>query len=243
MVIVSIYSFQHLLRKESEKVESDLMISSPTPTQQPPGGQSDQTPKKVTSTPRKRAGQAPAAMITKALLRPIFKALYYCISATRNHKLITVIAILLILGSATAVTYSQTGQWPLGFGHDQFNFQVHGSNVGGDQVRNWLYALRDGDELTISVLDRFISTPPDPATLVSTLSEPKAHLTWKAINVLGYRGESDTTVDSYVEIDLSTNGPGGPNSAFAFFHFVTATLQAGPEIIGVNVEATRGSLT
>jgi hypothetical protein len=219
------------------------MISSPTPTQQPPGGQPDQTPKKVTSTPRRRAGQAPAAMFTKGLLRPIFKGLYYLISAIRRHKLVTFIAIVLILASATIVTYTQTGQWPLGIGYDQFNFQVHGSNVGGDQVRNWLYALRDGDELTLSVLDRFMSSPPDPGTLDSTFSEPKAHLTWKAINVLGYRAESDTTVDSYVEVDLSTNGPGGPNSAFAFFHFTTATLSGGPEIIGVNVEATRGSLT
>lgn len=222
------------------------MITNPTPTQQPPGGQKDQstqTPKTVTSTPKKRVGQTPGAMFTKAVLRPIFKGLYYCIRGIRNHKLIATIAILLILVSATAATFYQTGQWPLGIGYDQFNFQVHGTNAGGDQVRNWLYALRDGDKSTISILDRFISQPPDPATLTNTFSESKAHLTWKSINVLGYRGESDTTVDSYVEVDLSTNGPGGANSAFAFFHFTTASLQTGPEIIGVNVEAVRGSLT
>lgn len=223
------------------------MIPGPTsPTRQPPDGQpgqSAQEPKKVTSTPRKRAGQSPAAMFTKALLRPIFKGLYYLISAVRGHKLVTFIAILLILGSATAVTFYQTGQWPLGIGYDQFNFQVHGSNVGGDQVKSWLFALREGDTSSLAILDRFQSQPPDPATLVSTFSQAKANLSWKSINVLGYRGEADTTVDSYIEVDLSTNGPGGSVNAFAFFHFVTATLQTGPGIIGINVEPLRASQT
>jgi hypothetical protein len=180
-------------------------------------------------------------MFAKATLRPIFKVLYYLISVLRRHKLVTVAAILLVLGSATAVNYYETGQWPLGIGYDQFNFQVHGANIGGDQVRDWLYALRQGDTTAISILDRFIAQPPDPQGLVDTYSQPKAGLTWKSINVMGYRGESDTTVDSYVEVDLSTNGPGGSVTAYAFFHFMTATLQAGPSIIGVNIETIRAS--
>jgi hypothetical protein len=219
------------------------MITSQTPTQRPPQGQPPAAPKKVASTPRKRAGESPAAWFIKALLRPIFKGLYYFISAIRNHKLVTAIAVILILGSATAVNYYETGQWPLGIGYDQFNFQVHGTNAGGVQVEDWLYALRDGDATTLSILDRFMSQPPDPQTLVSTYSQSAAHLTWLSINVLGYRGESDSTVDSYIEVDLSTNGPGGSTSAYAFFHFVTATLQSGPGILSVNVEPIRPSLT
>src|SRR5579864_4575656 len=137
------------------------MITSPTPTQPTPEKPSAQEPKKVISTPRKRAGQSPAAMFTKSVLRPFFKGMYFLISAVRSHKLITALAIILVIGSATAVTFYQTGQWPLGIGYDQFNFQVHGANVGGDQVRDWLYALRDGDATAISILDRFISQPPD----------------------------------------------------------------------------------
>ena len=159
----------------------------------------------------------------------------------RNYKLLSLLAIVLVLGSATAVTYAETGHGPFGIGYDQFDFQVHGSNVGGDQVRDWLYALREGNATTLSILDRFLSQPPDPQGLVDTFSQPKANLKWISINVLGYRGEADTTVDSYVEVDLSTNGPGGSVNAYAFFHFVTATLQSGPGIIGLNVEGIRSS--
>lgn len=219
------------------------MITNPTPTQRPPQEQPTDVPQKVASTPRRRAGESSGALFIKALLRPIFKGLYYFISAIRNHKLVTLIAIILILVSATAVNFYETGQWPLGIGYDQFNFQVHGTNAGGDQVKDWLYALRDGDASTLAILDRFMSQPPDPSSLVSTFSQSAAHLTWKSINVLGYRGESDSTVDSYIEVDLSTNGPGSSTSAYAFFHFVTATLQNGPGIIEVNVEAIRPSLT
>lgn len=219
------------------------MITNPTPAQKQSAEQAPQEPKKVTSTPRRRAGQTPSAMFTKAVLRPIFKGLYYIISAIRSHKLITALIIVLLLGSATAVNFYETGQAPLGIGADQFNFQVHGTNVGGDQVRNWLYALRDGDATAISILDRFLSQPPDPQTLVNTFSQSKAHLAWKSINVLGYRGEPDTSVDSYIEVDFSTVGPGGSVNAFAFFHFTTATLQSGPGIIGVNVEPIRSSQT
>ncbi len=219
------------------------MITSPSPTQQPPE-QSDEQKKIVRNTlARRRAGQTPVALFVKAIFRPIFKGIYYFLTFFRSHKLVSLLAIVLILGSATAVNYYETGYGPFGIGYDQFNFQVHGANVGGDQVRDWLYALREGDTTSLSILDRFLSQPPDPQSLVTTYSQTKANLTWKSIDVLGYRGESDTTVDSYVEVDLSTNGPGGSVNAYAFFHFVTATLQSGPGIIGINVESIRASQT
>src|SRR5437588_13058315 len=110
------------------------MIRSPSPTQQPPE-QPASEPKKVISTPRRRAGQTAAAQFTKRLLRPLFKGLYYLLRAMRSHKLVSLLAIVLILGSATAVNYYETGQWPFGLGNDPFNFHIHGTNGGGDQVK------------------------------------------------------------------------------------------------------------
>ncbi len=219
------------------------MITNPPPTQQPTKQQEEQKRIVRNTLARKRAGQTPLALFVKALLRPVFKGLYYLITAIRGHKLITFLIIVLIIASATVVNYFETGYGPLGIGHDQFSFQVHGSNVGGDQVRDWLYALREGNTTTLSILDRYLSQPPDPQSLVTTFSQTKANLAWKSINVLGYRGESDTTVDSYIQVDLSTSGPGGSVNAYAFFHFVTATLQSGPGIIGLNVEPLRSSQT
>ena len=216
------------------------MITSPTPTQQPPE-QPEADKRVVRSTLiRRRAGQTPVALFVKAILRPIFKGIYYLLSFMRSHKLVSLLAIVLILGSASAVSYVETGQWPLGIANDQFNFHIHGTNGGGDQVRNWLYALRDGDATAISILDRFISQPPDPAQLVSQLSQSQAHLTWKNITVVGVYQESDQTIDSFVEVDLSTNGPAGGTSAFAIFHFVTVAQQGGA-IIDVQVEQNRAS--
>ena len=202
------------------------MMSSPSPTQQPPE-QPTSGPKKITSTPRRRAGQSSVALFVKRLLRPLFKGLYYLLRAVRNHKLVSLLAILLILGSATAVAYYETGNLPFSIGKDPFNFNVHGTSGGGEQVKNWLYALRDGNVTTIAVLDRFMSQPPDPQTLVDQFSQPKAHLAWKNINVVGVQQESDTSVDSFVEVDFAASGPGGTTAEYAMFHFVTASSQTG----------------
>lgn len=218
------------------------MISSPSPTQQPPE-QPGPEPKKITYTPKRRAGQSPPALFVKRLLRPLFKGLYYLLRAIRNHKLVSLLAIVLILGSATAVTYFETGSLPFSIGKDPFNFNVHGTSGGGDQVRNWLYALRDGNVTTLAVLDRFMSTPPDPQTLVDQFSQPKAHLAWKTINVVGVQQESDTSVDSFVEVDFAASGPGGTTSEYALFHFVTAASQTGGTFLLVAaVVQVRGTL-
>jgi hypothetical protein len=218
------------------------MIGSPSPTQQPPERPAPE-PKKVTSTSRRRAGQTPTAQFVKGLFRPLLKGLYYLLRAVNNHKLVSLLAILLILGSATAVTYYETGNWPFSIGKDPFNFNVHGGNGGGDQVRNWLYALRDGNVATVGVLDRFMSQPPDPQQLVDQFSQPKAHLTWKTINVVGVQQESDSSIDSFVEVDLAASGPGGTTSEFVLFHFVTATSQTGSSfLVAVSVVQLRGTL-
>ena len=217
------------------------MISSPSPTQPPPE-QSEQEKKKVVrnTLARRRAGQAPLALFVKALFRPIFKGLYYLLTAIRKHKLITVLIILLLFASSSIVNYFETGQAPFGIGYDQFNFQLHGGDGGGEKVKNWLYALRDGDVATVTFLDSFMSSPPDATTLASLYSQKQSHFTWKSINVVGRIQEGDSTVDSLVEVDLSNTGPGGPVSGYLLFHFVTVAQQGGV-IVAVDIIPSRAS--
>src|SRR5712691_2336196 len=218
-----------------------MISSSPPPTQQP-SQPSEQEKKKVVrnTLARRRPGQTPLALFVKAIFRPIFKGIYYLLQAVRKHKLITLLIILLLFASSSVVNYFETGQAPFGIGHDQFNFHIHGTSGGGDQVKNWMYALRDGNAETLSFLDRFISTPPDPQQLVSQFSQSQAHLTWKAVNVQGVAQEGDSSVDSLIEVDISTNGPGGSVTGYLLFHFVTVAQQGGA-IIAVDVLPSRAS--
>lgn len=199
---------------------------SPSPTQQPPE-QTASEARKIEYASRQRAGQTPAARFVKAIFRPIFRGIYYLLRAMRNHKLVAVIMILLILGSAIAANYAVTGEWPFGIGNDQFNFHVKGGNGGGEQVQNWLYAMRDGNVVALQFLDKNMSQPPDVSQLVGQFSQPKGHLTWKTITVLGVYQESDTTVDSFVEVDLSATGPAGNTTGYVIWHFETVSQNGG----------------
>jgi len=206
------------------------MLVSPSPTQQQPDHEVKPEEKKVKSTPaRRRLGETSLARFVKAILRPIFKGLYYLFRAMGSHKLVTLILILLLLASSSIATYLTTGALPFGIGSDPFHaFNVRG-NGSGDHVKNWLYALRDGDATSLSLIqaELAMSQPPDPNQLVQQFSQPKTHLTWKAINVIGLYTESDTTVESFVEVDLSTNGPGGSVSGIVIWHFTTLPQQQG----------------
>src|SRR5690242_19925587 len=122
---------------------------SPSPAQQPTQSTPDQ--KIVRSTPTgKRRGETPLALFIKAILRPIIKLIYYILRLVLGHKLLTVGLILLLLASISITTYVTTGVLPLGVGKDQFNFHINGGGGGGDTVKNWLYALRDGDVTKLS---------------------------------------------------------------------------------------------
>ncbi len=213
---------------------------SPSPTQRPPE-QTAAEARKAEYASRQRAGQAPAALFFKAIFRPIFRGIYYLLRAMRNHKLVTFIMIVLILGSAIAANYALTSELPFGIGNDPFNFHVKGGNGGGEQVQNWLYAMRDGNVVTLQFLDKDMSQPPDVQQLVSQFSQPKGHLTWKTINVLSVYQESDTTVDSFIEVDLSATGPGGNTTGYLIWHFVTVS-QNGGVIINVSVVDYRAPL-
>ncbi len=199
---------------------------SPSPTQQPPE-QTVSEAKKVEYASRQRAGQTPTARFIKTIFRPIFRGIYYILRAIRNHKLVTFIMILLILGSAIAANYALTSELPFGIGNDPFNFHVKGGNGGGEQVQNWLYAMRDGNLAALQLLDKDMSQPPSIQQLVSQFSQPKGHLTWKTINVLSVFQESDSTIDSFVEVDLSATGPGGNTSGYVIWHFVTVSQNGG----------------
>jgi len=213
---------------------------SPSPTQQPPE-QTTPEPKKVEYKQRQRAGQSPTARFFKAIFRPIFRGIYYLFRGMRNHKLVTFIMILLILGSAIAANYAITSEWPFGIGNDPFNFHIRGSKGGGEQVQNWLYGLRDGNVVQLSILDKNMSQPPDPQQLVNQYSQPKGHLTWKTINVISAFQESDSTIDSFVEVDLSAAGPGGNTSGYMIWHFLTVS-QNGGVLINVNLVDFRAPL-
>ena len=188
---------------------------------------------KHTTPAKKRTGQTSFALFIKSIFRPILKGLYYLLRGMRSHKLIALLMLLLVLGSATAVNYYKTGQLPFGIGYDPYNFQINGGNGGGEKISNWLHALREGDAPTIQLLDSFISQPPDPQALINQFS--KQHFGWRAINRLSVTAESDTTVDSFWEIDLSNTGPGGPVTGYLIIHFVTVTSQVGNIIVNVDV--------
>src|ERR1700730_2831087 len=221
------------------------MITSPSPAQQPqPPEQKAPEPKKETFT-RPRVGQTPGALFVKSILRPIFKVLYYVFRFVGGHKLITLIMLLLIIGSAITANFAVTGAWPFGIGNDPFNFHIHGGNGGGDQVKNWMYDLRGGNISALEILDKNMPSPPTAQTLqqyISQFSQTQGHLSWKAINVVGVSQQSDTSVDSFVEVDLSANGPGGPVGGYMIWHFVTVAGQTGEILFSVSLVDFRPTL-
>lgn len=216
------------------------MSVGPAPTQQKPDPEVLVKPeeKKVRSTPaRRRASETPTALFFKAIFRPIFKGIYYFLRAIRAHKLITFLLLVLLIGSSIFATYLLTQSWPFGVGSDQFSFRVNGKNFSGEHVKNWLYALRDGDASTLSLIGQETAqyvdlatsgtsaitiSPRDTSSLINSFSQSKTHLTWKNITVLAVSSAPDTTVDSFVEVDTASSGPGGSVSGIMIWHFITA---------------------
>src|SRR5260370_28031074 len=154
---------------------------SPSPTQQPPAP----TPEKreVVRTPiRPRSGETATALFFKGIFRPIFKVIYYLFHGMGKHKLVTLVFILILLASSTVATYLTTGSLPLGIGNDPFNFHIRGGNGGGDAVKNWLFAVRDGGVAAVSLNQRNVQQPPDPNQIINQFSKTKDHPTRKSIH-------------------------------------------------------------
>jgi hypothetical protein len=69
--------------------------------------------------------------------------------------------------------------------------------------------------------------PPDPTQLVNQFSQPQGHITWTSINVIGSYSQSDMTLDSFVSIDFTGSGPGGPTKGIMIWHFVSVPAAQG----------------
>ena len=214
------------------------MISSPSPTQQDPDTSG---PKPIKNTPlRSRPGQSPLALFLKSIFRPFLKLLYYTLNGIRRHKLFTLLIALLLIASITVTSFFATGSWPFGIGNDQFNFHIRGGTGGGEVVKNWLYALRSGDTSTMRLLDSDMSQPIDAATLTQYVSDfgQTGARNWKTITVIKAYSQSDNLVDSFVNVEFSANGPGGPTNAIAIFHFTTIT-QGRDYLLAVDLVSSR----
>ncbi len=207
----------------------------PSPTQQPPVQPAPEQKRTVRATPaRRQAGKSPTARLLKAIFRPILKGIYYLLRGFREHIALALALIILLALSITATNYFTTGQLPFGVGNDQFNFHVHGTAGGGDRVKSWIYHLREGNAAALSIDEKDMSQPPDPNQLVQQYAQKDAVLAWKDINVVGVQAEQDTTIDSFVAIDVVTHGPGGDLKGVLIWHFVTAS-QGGGLLLSVDL--------
>ncbi len=194
-------------------------------------------------TPRRRKGEQPLGLFLKAIFRPILKGLYYVLRFMGSHKLLTFLLIVLLLGSGMFTSYLVTKQGPFGIGSDPFQLRVDGKLVsGGDNIRNWLYHLRDGNTVALSLDDKYISQPPDPTQLISQYSQSGANLEWKDINVVSSYQQADTTVDTFVSVDLASRGPGGQTKGVILFHFVTVSQGSSAVLIEVDTTGIRALL-
>jgi hypothetical protein len=215
---------------------------SPSPLQQSPG-QPVQEPKpeekKVALTPiRKRTGQSPGALFVKGIFRPIFKGLYYVLQGIRRHKLVTLCALILFLGGATVANYMVTRTLPFGIGaNDPLQSLTIRDKSSSDNVRNWLYALRDGNANTMTRVQQglIMQQPPDPNQLIGTYSN--THITWQEISVLSVNIEPDTTIDVFVKVNVIVQG----QNAAMIWHFATLPQQTG-RILTIELVSTRQTL-
>ncbi len=216
---------------------------SPSPTQPQPVLDPQPEQQKATYAPRRRPGQSPAALFVKSIFRPIIKGLYFVIKGVRGHKLVAFLLLLLLLASSAIATKATTQEWPFGIGSDPFesSFNVHG-NGSGEQVKNWLYDLREGNVSGMQAIQQFLfSQGPDPQQLVSQYSQTQAHTRWKNINVMAVYSEADGTVESFVEVDFVSNGPGGATDQMMIWNFTTLPSRNG-QIIYVHLVDSRAPL-
>ena len=207
---------------------------SPSSTQPPVQPASEQK-RTVRSTPaRRQPGQSATARAVKAVFRPILKGLYYLLRGIRRHFALAAAIILLLALSISVTNYLTTGRFPFDIGNDPFNFHVHGTAGGGDRVKSWVYHLREGNAAALKVDEKDMVQPPDPAQLVQQYSQTKTSLTWKDPVVVGIYSAQDTTIDSFVEIDIVTHGPGGNLKGQLVWHFVTLA-QGGGLLLSVDL--------
>ncbi|HLI87519.1 MAG TPA: hypothetical protein VKV37_02445 [Ktedonobacteraceae bacterium] len=216
---------------------------SPSPTRPKPDSPAPEENKnRPLSTPRKRAGQKPLALFIKGLLRPIFKGIYYFMSFVRSHRLVSLIVLILLLASIAITSYVTTGRMPFSPPPQQSSgLQQTSSNPATDVMQQWLTALRKGDVSTLKVLDNRMPNPPDPNLLVSQFSQTSTR-TWQSMKLIGANQESDTTVDTFVEVDLSETVNGTAINTYLIWHFVIVPTQKEAILYSVDFVDNRQSL-
>ena len=210
------------------------------PTQQQPE-QPDPEQKKVIYTPRKkRSGQTPAALFVKAIFRPIFKGIYYILRGIRSHKLVSLLAILIFIGAAIVANSLVTKTWPFISNPDPVQSLTQHDQASGTNVRGWLYALRDGNANVMTGYQQglIMQTPPNVSQLIGAFSQSKANIAWKDISVISVYSESDTTLDSFIKVNVTVPGQAGPSGAILIWHFVTLPLPAG-RILFIDLVSSR----
>ncbi|GHO43940.1 hypothetical protein KSX_21030 [Ktedonospora formicarum] len=185
--------------------------------------------------PQEKPVQVTPGFLVKACLRPPLKLCYYSLRYLGQHRRIVGLSLLLLLISFVVTFRLTTQTWPLNIGSDSFRLQtdpVRGHDV-GDKIKGWLYALRKGDPTALQLASATFSTPPDTSTLaqyIESLSETDSRR-WGEIKVLSTQAQADTTVDYFVSVDITTRGPGGKNSAVAYFYFATAPDESGEHLL------------
>jgi hypothetical protein len=224
-------------------------MTSPSPTQPPPTQTAEPKAivmteyrlaerksaeyKEIRATPiRRRMGETKTAQIIKGILRPPFKVLYYLSTWIRKHKLASLGILLLLVISISATSYAVTDELPFGINHNPFNFPYNGGKGEGNLVESWVYALREGKANDLQIYEQNIpqGQTPDPSQLASF---SKAHFTWDDVSVLAVHQQSDSTIDSLVQVTLTTKNPGANVTGVLLLHFVTASISDGQNTVNV----------
>ncbi len=223
----------------------------PLPSAYPPEEPEAASKKVVISTPsKKRPGETPLALAIKAILRPVFKGLYYLIRAIRAHKWLVLAIIVLLLVAGSLTSFFTTGSWvPFGLGSSNSSAAqqaLPGKPQLSPDVNNWLVALRTADINELVAIEQAMPTsakPNNTALYVLQYSEPRAGVTWNNVKVTNISVAPDGTQDTYVEVDMTTAATStqAATKVIVLWHFTTIP-QLDNRILAIDFVSSRQSL-
>jgi hypothetical protein len=219
----------------------------PSPTQPPPVQTTTPlpqlTPPKVEQPvtreyhTRRRAGETPVARGIKAILRPILKLLYFILSWIKNHKIVALLALILLVGSVFLTSYFTTG-FPAQPNAVQQN--LTSTPQLSPNIAAWLGALQTGDGATMINMQKSISAStkqPDSAIYILQFGEKQAQMKWTSASVDSIKPAADGAIDTFIEISMtSTASTTNGTKLLTFWHFVTAP---GGQILQIENVSTR----
>jgi hypothetical protein len=181
--------------------------------------------KAVNQSPAKqRAGQTSVSRFIKAILRPFFKGMYYTIRWIRGHKLVSIIAALLLIGSILATSYFVAGTLPFSSSSDSVTTSIKNNPQLSPDIQNWLIALRNGDLNTMITIQKSMNPatrPPDSALYVMQFSEKYGGTKWTNASLISIKTAPDGLVDSFIEIDMTQPATTGTAQVISLWHFTT----------------------